>query len=113
MQFDVELVSALDQYIEQQNPRHHPFAGTPRTRLDAYSTVAKRGQVSRIVGGNYVGSVRGRRPSHRVGNCWGLRRSCILSDQIVLSFRSFSGYLVSRHSIPPLTRVVDADLSMA
>ncbi len=97
MQFDVELVSALDQYFEQQqNPRHHPFAGTPRSLLDAYSTVSKRGQVPRIVG-NYIGSVRGRRPSHRVGNCWGLRRSCTLSDQIVWSFKSFSGYLVSRH----------------
>ena len=35
MQFDVKLVSALDQYIEQQNPRHHPFARTPRTLLGA------------------------------------------------------------------------------
>jgi hypothetical protein len=114
MQFDVDLVSALNQYVEQQqNPRHHPFARTPRTLLDAYSTVAKRGQVHRSVGENHVGSVRGRRLSHRVGDCWGLRRSCTLSDQIALSFKSFSGYLVSRHSIPPLTRVVDADLSMA
>jgi hypothetical protein len=114
MQFDVELVSAPDQYIEQQeNPRHHPFARRPRTLLDTYSIVFQQGQVHRSVGGHYPGSVRGRRPSHRVGDCWGLRRSCTLSDQIVLSFKSFSGYLVSRHSIPPLTRVVDADLSMA
>jgi hypothetical protein len=36
MQFDVDLVSALNQYVEQQqNPRHHPFARTPRTLLDA------------------------------------------------------------------------------
>ena len=34
-------------------------------------------------------------------------------DQIALSFNSFRGYLVSRHSIPPPASVVDADLSMA
>jgi hypothetical protein len=35
------------------------------------------------------------------------------STQPTLSFNSFKGYLVSRHSIPPLKSVVDADLSMA
>src|SRR5215204_7144477 len=74
-----------------------------------YSIVFKRGQVHRSVGGNYVGGVRGRRPSPRVGDRWGLRRSCTLSYQIALSFKSFSEYLVSRHSIPPLTRVVRED----
>ena len=34
-------------------------------------------------------------------------------DQITLSFNSFRGYRVPRHSIPPLTSVVNADLSMA
>jgi hypothetical protein len=34
-------------------------------------------------------------------------------DQITLSFNSFRGYRVPRHSIPPLTSVVDADLSIA
>ena len=114
MQFAVDLVSALNLDTEQeQNPSQHPLARTPRTLLDTYSIVFKRGQVHRSVGGNYVGGVRGRRPSHRVGDCWGLRRSCTLSDQIALSFKSFSEYLVSRHSIPPLTRVVDADRTIA
>ena len=34
-------------------------------------------------------------------------------DQITLSFNSFRGYRVPRHSIPPLMSVVDADLSIA
>jgi hypothetical protein len=50
--------------------------------------------------------------SPRWGLVGGLRRSRKPSDQIALSFNSFSGYRGSRHSIPPLTSVVDADLSM-
>ena len=34
-------------------------------------------------------------------------------DHITLSFNSFRGYRVPRHSIPPLTSVVNADLSTA
>jgi hypothetical protein len=36
-----------------------------------------------------------------------------IPDQTALSFNSSSGYLVPRHSIPPLMIVADADLSMA
>ncbi len=76
--------------------------------------MAKRGQVHRSVGENYVGSVCAvADPLTEVGSCWGLRRSCKPSDQIALSFSSFSGYRVSRHLDSPLTSVVDADLNMA
>jgi len=70
-------------------------------------------EVIAAAGKRQVVEVGGPQPLSPSWGLFGLRWTSAPSDQIALSFNSFRGYLVSRHSIPPLTIVVDADLSMA